>query len=116
MKNRIQGPDIFFPSKIIKSIGDTQKVTANIGEERDAYFSPVATSNELYILYSGQLYHPGDTNYLLDHLLVFDWNGNPLRQYKLDTPIFRFVIDESSQLIYGITDSPEFRIIRFDLK
>lgn len=116
LKNRIQGPDIFFPSKIIKSIGDTQKVTANIGEERDAYFSPVATSNELYILYSGQLYHPGDTNYLLDHLLVFDWNGNPLRQYKLDTPIFRFVIDESNQLIYGITDSPEFRIIRFDLK
>lgn len=116
LKNRVQGPDIFFPSKSIKNIGNTQKVTANIGEERDAYFSPVTTTNELFVLYSGLVYHPGDKNYLLDHLFVFDWNGKPLRQYKLDIPIFRFVIDESSHTVYGLTDSPEFRIVRFNLE
>lgn len=115
LKSRIQGPDNFLPSKSVKNIGDAQKVTANIGEEKDAYFSPIATDNELFVLYSGRIYHPGDKNYLLEQLFVFDWNGNPIRRYKLDIPIFRFVIDESSRTIYGITDSPEFRIIQFNL-
>ena len=115
-KKRIQGPDMFFPSKSVKNVGDTQKVTANIGEERDAYFSPIATDDELFVLYSGKYYHPGDKNYLLDHMLVFDWDGNILRQYKLDIPIFRFTIDSSTHTIYGLTDTPEFRVIRYHLE
>lgn len=115
LENRIQGPDVFFPSKSIKSIGNTQKVVANIGEEKDAYFSPVATENELFVLYSGLIYQPGEKGYLLNHLFVFDWNGKPLRRYKLDIPIFRFTINESGNKIYGITDSPEFRIIQYNL-
>lgn len=116
LESRTHGPDIFYPSKIVKNIGNTQKVTANIGEERDAYFSPIATSKEIYVLYSGRFYRPGEKNYLLDRLFVFDWDGNLLRQYKLDIPIFRFVIDENKQILYGITDSPEFRIVRFNLQ
>lgn len=115
LRSRMNGPDHFIPSKTVKDNDDTQKVTANIGEERDAYFSPVATSNELFVLYSGRIYHPGDKSYLLDRLIVFDWDAKPLRQYKLDIPIFRFTIDENGRTLYGITDSPEFRIIRFDL-
>ena len=115
LEHRVQGPDMFFPSKCVKDIGETQKVVANIGEERDAYFSPVATANELFVLYSGDFYNPESKDYLHDRLFVFDWDGNPLRQYKLDIPIFRFTIDSSSRVIYGLTDTPEFRVVQFKL-
>lgn len=54
-------------------------------------------------------------NYLKKHLFVFDKAGKPICRYELDQPIFSFTIDEQNQILYGISDQPEFHILKFEL-
>ena len=113
---RTHGPDQFF-SQLRQHNAPNGAIRAGSvkGKTRDAYFSPVCYNNELWVLYSGRSYEPNKGNYLINTIIVFDWDGNPLRRYKLDTPVFAFTIDEKNKKIYAITDDPEFHIIRFDL-
>ena len=38
---------------------------------------------------------------------VFDWNGNYLKTYELDTPFNSFIVDEKHRVIYVETDDLE---------
>lgn len=114
LKKRIQGPDFFFPS--IQQYGDNEniKVKPANNKSRDAYFFPTVYKDEIWILYSGLFFDPQEaSNYLNNTILVFDWEGNFIRKYNLDVPIFTFTIDEYRNKIYGITDNPEMQIIEF---
>lgn len=68
------------------------------------------------VLYDGRIYDTQNpTRYLRDKLLVFDWDGKPVKYYKLSKPIFHFDIDEKHGILYGLSDNPEFHIISFSL-
>jgi hypothetical protein len=112
---RTHGPDHFFPVMKQRNIGDEIKVSSQIGQTRDGYFSPVAYGNEVWTLYSGKYFEPPTPNYLLDHIIVFNWEGKPIRQYKLSVPIYTFTIDQKNNILYGITDDPEYRVIKFEI-
>ena len=47
--------------------------------------------------------YKGYPNYYNDELFVFDWEGNLIRKYVLDTPIYSYVIDEENNKLYGMT-------------
>ena len=53
--------------------------------------------------------------YLKDQLFVFDDKGNPLQRYTLDSPIFTFTINPTTNKLYGLSDNPEFHVIEYQL-
>lgn len=112
---RKQGPEGFFPSIIVHNDGNEQTISYEKGKSKDGYFSPIAYKNEIYVLYSGKSYNPDNYDFNSDYIFVFDWNGNPIRIYNLDTPIFTFTIDPQTDTLYGITNNPEFHIVMMQL-
>lgn len=112
---RKHGPDQFFPHVSEKQVGNLTTVKSEVGQSKEAYFFPVAYNDEVYVLYSGKVYDYQNPDYLYNKILVFDWDGNPKRIYTLDIPIFHFDIDPATKTIYGISDNPEFHIVKFQL-
>lgn len=114
LKKRIHGPDHFFPA--LKQNGENERiiVSPKYGESRDAYFCPTLCNNEICFLYSGKYYNPNvQSIYLHNRIFVFDTNGNYLKQYNLDIPIFAFCMDNANKRIYGLTENPEIQIVEF---
>lgn len=113
---RIHGPEHFFPVFLEKNTGNTVQVLPEKGKSRDGYISPVAYKNELYVLYSGKVFDPKTRPYLDNQILVFDWSGKPLKRLFLDKPIYRFTIDKKKNILYGLSFSPDFHIVKYPLK
>ena len=115
LKKRIQGPDLFFP--VIKQTIQDESVHVNSvsGQSRDAYFSPLSINGRVYGLYSGIYFNRENHKYLKDQLFVFDDKGNPLQRYTLDSPIFTFTINPTTNKLYGLSDNPEFHVIEYQL-
>ena len=113
---RIHGPEKFFAQIRQNNENNGEITIAPLkGKTRDAYFCPVNYNNEIWTLYSGQYWGDSNNNELLSTIIVFDWEGNPLRHYKLDPSVFTFTFDEQNKKIYAITNDPEFHIVKFDL-
>ena len=109
--HRIQGPDGIFPE-----VEETQNRVRRPKTSREGYFFPVVTDEYIYVLYDGRIYDTeSPTRYLRDKLLVFNWNGEPVKYYRLSEGIFHFDIDEENGVLYGITDYPEFHVVSFPL-
>ena len=117
MIKRIHGPNGFYP-KVKQFDAGQEKIGVGYQKDaRDAYFSPVIYKDEIWILYSGKSESESGSNYYLkDNIIVFDWKGKPIRQYKLEPPIMTFTIDEKNKNIYALSDDPEYHIIKFDVK
>lgn len=50
-------------------------------------------------------------------VLIFDYDGNPVKSYKLDVPAIRFAVDENENTIYLIfTEKDEAAIAKFKFK
>lgn len=110
---RVHGPDHFVSEMREVDFGDGYtRVTPVSKESYEGYFTPVNVGNSFFVLYSGIQYR-NDPDHLKNQILVFDELGNPLRRYTLNTPISLMTVDTINQMIYGITDQPEFRIIKF---
>ena len=70
---------------------------------------------ESICLYSGIYFNRENHKYLKDQLFVFDDKGNPLQRYTLDSPIFTFTINPTTNKLYGLSDNPEFHVIEYQL-
>ncbi|MBN3584345.1 hypothetical protein JYB64_18265 [Algoriphagus aestuarii] len=85
----------------------------HIGDIR-FYYSSFVTDNFIYLLYIDEkLEHSifGQT------VLVFDFEGKPIKEYKLNLPISQIAIYNDEEL-YGLaygSDSTEYRLIQYDL-
>lgn len=72
------------------------------------------TDEYIYALYSGLL--KKDKDYWKGtQLLVFDYNGNPIKRYELDVPVYSSCISPDGKTLFGFTDNPDPELIRFDL-
>lgn len=115
---RMQGPDHFFPAtKELSNENGIQKVSSVSGETRDAYFCPLYSGGKIYVLYSGRVYHEGQSiySYLLDTILSFNSDGTPDKVYKLPVPVFTFAIDETNRTLYGLSFDPEYHLVKYRL-
>ncbi|MCQ2973334.1 MAG: TolB-like 6-bladed beta-propeller domain-containing protein [Bacteroidales bacterium] len=77
--------------------------------ERDTYPCCASTSDYIMALYSGKPIE-ADEEYS-NEIFVFDYEGNPIKIFNLDTQIFNFCIDENKKCIYAVT--PEFSVVKF---
>lgn len=70
------------------------------------YINLSATTQYVYALYSDKkVYESG--NRKSNTVLVFDWNGNPVKKYILDTDAYYIAVDEAQQGIFAAVKNSE---------
>ena len=78
------------------------------------FFDVASSDDSIYLLYSGRT---RETQAELDsecsHLLVYDWDGNPVRRYELEKTINSIYLHEGR--IYGTSMHPASRIYVYNL-
>jgi hypothetical protein len=47
--------------------------------------------------------YKGYPSYCSDELLVFNWNGEFVKKYAFDTPVYSFVVDQNDHFLYAAT-------------
>ena len=84
-------------------------------------FRDLAATESFFMVtyYNGDYCHNqtdvSDIEQAAPELLFFDWDGNFLKSFKLDTHVDDITYDEKNQILYGM-DADNDRILRFDLK
>src|SRR5690606_27978621 len=77
------------------------------------YTDIYVSDNFIYTLYSGRSTDEfGNKSYMGNVILVFDWDGNPVKRYDLDAEISCFTIDPLGQKIYAISETVEPELLR----
>jgi hypothetical protein len=80
-------------------------------------FFDVATSDEhIYAIYSGKSFDEAGLS--LDHceyLMVFDWDGNPVRCYKPNVPLYAICYNKQDNAVYGIHIGNEAGLYKFKI-
>lgn len=73
-------------------------------------------AQHIYLLYSGRTFEThGMLNHHCEHLLIYDWNGNPVKHYILDIPLFSMKFDNEKNTIYGIGYNPEGVFVEYNI-
>jgi hypothetical protein len=70
----------------------------------------------VYTLYSGKIKEDFLNDPTTSHLLVFDWEGKPVKRYFLNMPLSTFCLNAAGDKLYGIAFMPETTIVQYDLK
>ena len=73
--------------------------------------------NYVYALYSGRTVNTHQALFSrCEHLFVYDWDGNPIKHYILDIPLFNSIsYDKEKKCIYGLAENPEGVLIAYQL-
>lgn len=110
---RLHGPEGFLP--YFKEVAADQGKMAHPeqGKQRDAYYNPVSVGDRFFVLFNGGYVDAKDYSTLSTRLLVFTWEGELSEVFHLDQGVFTYTVDPHSKTIYGISDSPEFHIVKF---
>lgn len=101
-----------------KSDGDgINSISAAISKfSKTKFIDSYCTQNYIYLLYSNRAIENKINNpYLADRVLVFDWDGKPVKILNLDAEVNSIAVDEIDQYLYAYCEDIE-QIIRFDLK
>ena len=64
-----------------------------------------------YVLYSGETLDQHLNKIANYNLLVFDWDGNPVKRYILQQPITTFAVNSADDKLYGVADMPDGIVI-----
>ena len=71
--------------------------------------------NYVYGLYSDRtMADYGEGAYNAPYLLVWDWNGNPVKAYKLPKPLYGFALD--GNILYGLSREESPMVYVFELE
>lgn len=70
----------------------------------------------VYVLYSGRTYAEHEMkSHHCEHLLVYDWEGSPIKYYSLEIPLISMKYDKERNSIYGIAYNPEDMFVQYNL-
>jgi TolB-like 6-blade propeller-like len=111
----ITGPQGFIPKyRIGKAMGSA--VLIQDKKIRFGYIDVVSDEKYIYALFSGRtrLELQGKANYG-NFIFKFDWDGNPITMFELDSLLLSITIDKKNKIIYGITNDKNVKIISYKL-
>lgn len=107
--HRVQGPDCFLPQMV--DDGDAYVPTDNA---KLSFQNCSLTSDKIWLLYIGLTFEEDDNgDGLYDKIFVFDYNGHPVKYFRLDIPVSWICVNEESKTIFGISDCPERSVVEF---
>lgn len=87
-------------------------------EGKTGFCGLCCTNQFIYTIYSGRTIAEeglSQNAFLCQHVLVYDWDGNPVKHYLLEKPLFQFGVDEDAGIIYGTGYDPEGCILEYKL-
>lgn len=76
------------------------------------------TGDFIYILYADKTeVNEGNksNSRCSDFILVFDWNGQPVKYYKSDIDLYQICVSDDNHAMYGVTMNPEAELVKFTL-
>jgi hypothetical protein len=114
---KLEGYNIIDRIEICKGFPKYKIKNDNINYSQDENdmnqgFSTYATDNFIYVkpmeftvsMLRSRANYKGYPCYYNDKIDVFDWDGNIVKRFELDTPFSSFVVDEENKVIYVDTD------------
>lgn len=80
-------------------------------------FTDITVSpDRVFAIYSGKTNREaGDASQQCEKMMVFDWDGNLLEAYDLNTSLTRISYDQEENAIYGLGHTPEPTVVKFSL-
>lgn len=96
------------PSKELNSIGEMNICIPN-EDCKIGYLDVYATENFVYALYNDEMVNKYKS--VASDVLVFDWNGKPIKILELDKQVSFICVSENDSIIYAISSSNEIPII-----
>lgn len=103
-----------FPAKFENNSGNNRLSVSLETENKMGYMDMTVTNDSIYLLYSGKTM---DQNYrYADDILVFNWEGEPIIHYKVNSKLKKIAINNENEL-YGITKSAnnEYSILKYSI-
>ena len=95
--NKSQNPNI--------TVGDFNNL-------RYQYLNVVAAKDCFYVLYSGEKRNDTPKNNKVE---VYDYQGNPISEYKFDIPPAFIVVDEKNQMMYGFNAEYQDYLLSYEM-
>ena len=113
---KMHGPEHFFPRAKEVSLPDGMSKISALEKSTFAFFYPIIIENEIYVSYSGnrQRLELDEESPIIQHILVFDLDCNPLRRYELSKSIVSFTVDSDTKKIYATSNIPDFHMVTFE--
>lgn len=84
---------------------DNSYTTSN--ESYIGFWNIKTTNDYIYLIFSGKTLQEHKKHRCGDYIYVYDWDGNPIKSYKINGGVYRFAVDENQQKIYFITYDQE---------
>lgn len=106
-----------YPPKFENQSSETQISVMFNSDNKMGYWDVDVTEEYIYALYSGR--ERADPNQSTGNkLLVFDWEGNPIKQLNLDVNVSRFAVSQNNETLYAVAndDNNEAFIATFSLE
>lgn len=107
------GPADFLPTYGVVQ-GNGPPTMALESKTRFGYVDVEVTDEHIVALFSGLVAGDGDA-YMGRQIHVFDWSGEFLAGYDLDTPVIAIALDEPSGRLYGVRHDPTPAVVAFGL-
>jgi hypothetical protein len=105
----------YYPVSVTHYKNQRQPIALN-ADNKVGFCEIACDNNYIYALYSGRTHQETpDMHYHCNHLLVYDWQGNPVKRFYLEKALFAMGYDEKRQVIYGITYDPEGCLVEYNL-
>jgi hypothetical protein len=91
------------PDILIKTEG--RNVLARPTNDTRGYRGLAVTADFVYVIYPDIIPEPGSLGSFMSsqhgkHLLVFDWEGNPLINFSLDESVIGLIVDRNDEYAY----------------
>lgn len=83
-------------------------------ENRIGCLSAGVSEKYIYVLFSGKTLDNGGNE--SKTVLVFDWDGNPIKAIELDKPLRLITVSEDDKYLFGYYDDGRANIYRADLR
>lgn len=105
---------VYYAPQLSRSEGGRAVSPSYSPENRRAFCDAASDEGSIYLLYSGKSASDGaGPQYQCSHLLVYDWEGNPVRRYELSAGLNSFCLTGTT--VYGVSSYPSARLYRYEL-
>jgi hypothetical protein len=92
---------------------------ASLKSNKNGFISIASSNKYVYILYSGRSkMEYGNQSYCANNILVYDWEGSPILNLKVDNLLRDMTLDLNNHKIYGYcidNENGEPKIVKYDL-
>jgi len=110
----IIGPDVNFPPDYQIVGNGNWKNSSPCKSCKAGYSTIVSSAKYIYALYSDKLFYDRSKS-LAKYLFQFDWDGNPICKYELDSEVSTIAYDEETNRLFALNPLLTNSILVFNL-